>query len=145
MVTTTYFVQIYGTKQELASLKTATTWGRRYLLFCLGLLAQVIRVDLKFFSQWSPLAAQINAGDAVADLARNENWEGRAEASVRLAEFLRTARPPADSPPKTVQGILRHSRIQTILDLYTQDDSDETRAAQGEYLTALGVGTHLVQ
>jgi integrase len=47
--------------------------------------------------------------------------------------------------PKTVQGILRHSRIQTTLDLYTQDDSDETRAAQGEYLTALGVGTQMVQ
>jgi integrase len=47
--------------------------------------------------------------------------------------------------PKTVQGILRHSRIQTTLDLYTQDDSDETRAAQGEYLTALGVGMHMVQ
>jgi hypothetical protein len=27
--------------------------------------------------------------------------------------------------PKTVQGILRHSRIQTTLDLYTQEDSDE--------------------
>jgi hypothetical protein len=49
---------------------------------------------------------------------------------------------PANS---TVQGILRHARIQTTLDLYTQDDSDETRAAQGEYLTALGVGTQMVQ
>jgi integrase len=47
--------------------------------------------------------------------------------------------------PKTVQGILRHSRIQTTLDLYTQDDGDETRAAQGEYLTALGVATQMVQ
>ena len=47
--------------------------------------------------------------------------------------------------PKTVQGLLRHSRIQTTLDLYTQDDSDETRAAQGEYLTALGVSMHMVQ
>jgi integrase len=47
--------------------------------------------------------------------------------------------------PKTVQGILRHARIQTTLDLYTQDDSDETRAAQGEYLTALGVGRQMVQ
>lgn len=37
--------------------------------------------------------------------------------------------------PKTVQGILRHAKIQTTLDLYTQDDGDETRAAQGEYLT----------
>ncbi len=47
--------------------------------------------------------------------------------------------------PKTVQGILRHAKIQTTLDLYTQDDGDETRAAQGEYLTALGVATQLVQ
>ena len=39
---------------------------------------------------------------------------------------------------KTVQGILRHA------DLYAQDDGDETRAAQGEYLTALGAGTQMV-
>jgi hypothetical protein len=39
--------------------------------------------------------------------------------------------------PKTVQGILRHSKIQTTLDLYTQEDSDETRAAQGEFLNAV--------
>jgi integrase len=47
--------------------------------------------------------------------------------------------------PKTVQGILRHAKVQTTLDLYTQEDSDETLAAQGEYLTALGVGSHMVQ
>ena len=47
--------------------------------------------------------------------------------------------------PKTVQGILRHSRIQTTLDLYTQEDSDEARAAQGEFLQALGMGSELVQ
>jgi len=47
--------------------------------------------------------------------------------------------------PKTVQGILRHSRIQTTLDLYTQNDGDETRAAQGEFLTALGVSADVVQ
>jgi integrase len=41
--------------------------------------------------------------------------------------------------PKTVQGILRHSKIQTTLDLYTQEDSDETRAAQGAFLTAVGM------
>jgi hypothetical protein len=41
--------------------------------------------------------------------------------------------------PKTVQGILRHSKIQTTLDLYTQEDSDETRAAQGRFLTAVGI------
>jgi len=47
--------------------------------------------------------------------------------------------------PKTVQGILRHAKIQTTLDLYTQEDGDETLAAQGEYLAALGVATQLVQ
>ncbi len=41
--------------------------------------------------------------------------------------------------PKTVQGLLRHCKIQTTLDLYTQEDSDETRAAQGEFLTAVGM------
>jgi len=39
--------------------------------------------------------------------------------------------------PKTVQGILRHSKIQTTLDLCTQDESDEARAAQGHVLEAL--------
>jgi hypothetical protein len=40
--------------------------------------------------------------------------------------------------PKTVQGLLRHSKIQTTLDLYTQEDSDETRAAQGSFLEPNG-------
>ena len=47
--------------------------------------------------------------------------------------------------PKTVQGILRHSRIQTTLDLYTQLDSDEARGAQGQFLKALGMRPELVQ
>ncbi len=47
--------------------------------------------------------------------------------------------------PKTVRGILRHAKIQTTLDLYTQEDCEETLAAQGEYLTALGVGSYMVQ
>jgi integrase len=42
--------------------------------------------------------------------------------------------------PKTVQSILRHSRIQTTLDIYTQGDSEETRAAQGAFLKELGMG-----
>ena len=35
--------------------------------------------------------------------------------------------------PKTVQGILRHSRIQTTLDLYTQSDNASTRAARESF------------
>ena len=47
--------------------------------------------------------------------------------------------------PKTVQGILRHSKIQTTLDLYTRGDSEETRAAQGKYLAALRAATQVLQ
>lgn len=47
--------------------------------------------------------------------------------------------------PKTVQGILRHSKIQTTLDLYTQEDSDEARAAQGAFLAAVGFKPEVVQ
>jgi integrase len=47
--------------------------------------------------------------------------------------------------PKTVQGILRHSRIQTTLDLYTQKDSDGARAAQGKFLRALAIRPEIVQ
>jgi hypothetical protein len=46
--------------------------------------------------------------------------------------------------PKTVQGILRHAKIQTTLDLYTQEDGDETRAAQGQFLAALGMKTEAI-
>jgi integrase len=47
--------------------------------------------------------------------------------------------------PKTVQSILRHSRIQTTLDLYTQGDGDETRAAQGAFLKEMGLATEMIQ
>jgi hypothetical protein len=47
--------------------------------------------------------------------------------------------------PKTVQGILRHSRIQTTLDLYTQEDRDEARGAQGEFLKAVGMHSEVPQ
>ena len=42
--------------------------------------------------------------------------------------------------PKTVQGLLRHAKVQTTLDLYTQEDSDETRAARGSFLSAMECG-----
>src|SRR5689334_7912760 len=47
--------------------------------------------------------------------------------------------------PKTVQGVLPYRKIQTTLDLYTQEDRDETLAAQGEYLKALGVSSSKLQ
>ena len=39
--------------------------------------------------------------------------------------------------PKTVQGILRLSKIQPTLDLYTQEDGEKAPAAQGQFLEAL--------
>ena len=47
--------------------------------------------------------------------------------------------------PKTVQTILRHSRIQTTLDIYTQGDGHETRAAQGAFLMELGMASEMTQ
>jgi hypothetical protein len=42
---------------------------------------------------------------------------------------------------KPFRGILRHAKIQTTLDLYTQEDGDKTRAAQGEFLNAVRMST----
>lgn len=47
--------------------------------------------------------------------------------------------------PKTVQGMLRHSDIRTTMNLYTQDDRDEKQAAQGAFLSAVGLGSRTVQ
>jgi integrase len=46
---------------------------------------------------------------------------------------------------KTVQGLLRHANIKTTLDLYTQEDNEETREAQGAFLGAMGLGSRLAE
>ena len=51
----------------------------------------------------------------------------------------------AKENPKTVQGILGHSRIQTTLDLYTDEDLDEMIAAQEKFLNAVGFESGNVQ
>jgi integrase len=51
----------------------------------------------------------------------------------------------AKENPKTVQGILGHSRIQTTLDLYTDEDLDEMIAAQEKFLDAVGFEKETVQ
>lgn len=51
----------------------------------------------------------------------------------------------AKENPKTVQGILGHSRIQTTLDLYTDEDLDEMIAAQEKFLDAMGFESGSVQ
>jgi integrase len=51
----------------------------------------------------------------------------------------------AKENPKTVSGILGHSRIQTTLDLYTQEDLDEMIAAQEKFLDAVGFESGSVQ
>jgi integrase len=47
--------------------------------------------------------------------------------------------------PKTVEGILGHSRIQTTLDLYADEDLDEMMAAQEKFLDAVGLEAGSVQ
>jgi integrase len=51
----------------------------------------------------------------------------------------------AKENPKTVQGILDHSRIQTTLDLYVDEDLNEMIAAQEKFLDAVGFETGNVQ
>lgn len=51
----------------------------------------------------------------------------------------------AKENPKTAQGILGHSRIQTTLDLYTDEDLDEMIAAQEKFLDGVGFGSGSVQ
>jgi integrase len=51
----------------------------------------------------------------------------------------------AKENPKTVQGILGHSRVQTTLDLYTDEDLDEMIAAQEKYLDAVGFEAGSIQ
>jgi len=51
----------------------------------------------------------------------------------------------AKENPKTVQGILGHSRIQTTLDLYTDEDLDEMIAAQDKFIDAVGFDRETVQ
>jgi len=46
---------------------------------------------------------------------------------------------------KTVQGILGHARIQTMLDLYADEDLDEMIAAQEKFLDAVGFESGSVQ
>jgi len=46
--------------------------------------------------------------------------------------------------PKTVQGTPRYAKIQTTLDLYTRQDSDQARAAQGAFLAAMGMTTDAI-
>jgi len=42
--------------------------------------------------------------------------------------------------PKTAQGILRHGKISTTLDLYAQTVKDEMLSVQDKYLKTLNCG-----
>jgi hypothetical protein len=68
----------------------------------------------------------------------------QAEASNFIFPLLKSVRANPRYKGSPEYGYCR-AKIQTTLDLYTQEDGDETLAAQGEYLTALGVATPLVQ
>jgi integrase len=51
----------------------------------------------------------------------------------------------AKENPKTVQGILGHSRIQTTLDPYTDEGLDEMISAQDKLIDSLGFERETVQ
>jgi integrase len=51
----------------------------------------------------------------------------------------------AKENPKTVQGILGHARVQTVFDLYTDEDLDEMIGAQDKFVDAVGIVSETVQ
>ena len=67
----------------------------------------------------------------------------RAELDAIARKTIHTA-VVRDRQPFGYAACLRPA-IQTTLDLYTQQDSEEARAAQGAYLRALRMPTGLVQ
>lgn len=44
-----------------------------------------------------------------------------------------------------MQGILGHASVQTVFDLYTQENVDEMIAAQEKFLDAVGFESGIVQ
>ena len=81
------------------------------------------------------------AKEAGVEIAKSQRF-GLHNLRHSLSHWLVTT---AQVDPKTVQGILRHSRIQTTLDLYTQENSDQTRGAQGRFLEAMGMASATIQ
>jgi hypothetical protein len=63
----------------------------------------------------------------------------------RPSQPVELAREQGEGEPKDVAGILGHSRIQTTLDLYTDEDLDEMIAAQEKFLGAVGFEAGSVQ
>jgi hypothetical protein len=63
--------------------------------------------------------------------------------TVRVAQSpsqpQQLAREQGEENPKTVQGILGHSRIQTTLDLYSDSDLDAMIEAQDRCVEAVGI------
>jgi integrase len=78
-----------------------------------------------------PLATAKKAGVVIPD---GHRW-GLHNLRHSLSNWLVNK---AKENPKTVQGILGYSRIQTTLDLYADEDLDEMIAAQEKFLDAMG-------
>ncbi len=78
------------------------------------------------------------AGVKIADGQRFGTHNFRHSLATWLANAGKVA-------PKTVQGMLRHANVKTTLGLYMQDDQDEKQIAQGAFLSAVGLGSHLIQ
>jgi hypothetical protein len=68
--------------------------------------------------------------------------DGQAQPPTELIEL---AGEQGDGEPEDRAGILGHSRIQTTLDLYVDEDLNEMIAAQEKFLDAVGFETGNVQ
>jgi hypothetical protein len=92
-------------------------------------------------------ADAISEADGLRVSVVREKWQG---SDLLLAVLRRPLAPcwlvnKAKENPKAVQGILGHLRIQTTLDLYTDENLDEMITAQEEFLDAVGFESRSVQ
>jgi integrase len=113
-----------------------------------GGLGDFVFPSLKAFGK-VPLCAGVFVADHLRTAARGAGVHipdghrfGLHSLRHSLASFIVVT---AKVDPKTAQEFLRHAKVQTTLQLYTQANGNETRAAQGAWLKAMRTPSGPVQ
>ena len=93
-----------------------------------------------------PIVEQLRSGLPHRPLGQWASERRRAARNSALAEVAsHRQRAGLDHGFEDPWHMHRHSDIRTTMNLYTQDDRDEKQAAQGAFLSAVGLGSRLVQ
>jgi hypothetical protein len=147
--TTNYRGIVISPAQTLRILKSFT--NVLHLALVLTCAATVVRASEILSLRWNDVIWDEGRIRVSKRWAKSEDGDAKTEAST--ATFRCTPAPLAQQlASEQNQGRAQNSsgssstcKIQNTLDLYTQEDSDETRGTQGEFLEAMGLGNHAVQ